>query len=148
MDTNVLTFEALVMVPVANASFGVGGEAREPAETEMGDERCGELIWRREKYAGRLARLREYFDFWETVEPSCSRSLSERSRSCSPGKSELVAEWLSSSVEGGLRGMPGVKPELEPEDVRLWSNGMVERLLVVDGRRTYDRREEPTDFAT
>ena len=44
MDMNVLTLEARVMVPIADASFGVGGEAREPAETDMGDERCGELI--------------------------------------------------------------------------------------------------------
>jgi hypothetical protein len=39
VDMNDLALEARVMVPVANTSFGVGGEAREPTEVDMGDER-------------------------------------------------------------------------------------------------------------
>jgi hypothetical protein len=37
-DINDLTLEVQVMVPVAKASFGVGGEAQEPTEVDIGGE--------------------------------------------------------------------------------------------------------------
>jgi len=43
---------------------------------------------------------------------------------------------------GALRGTPCTCPEDDPDDVRLCNKGTVERLLVPEGRRAYDRPEE------
>lgn len=118
-DMKDLTLEARVTGLPAKASFGVGGDARDPVDVGTGGERCGELIWRREKYAGRLARLRERFVFvGETVS-----SRSDRYWSCSPWKSDPDTDRMSSSMnwaEGALRGTPEPRPpELELDEVRL-----------------------------
>jgi hypothetical protein len=77
------------------ANFGVGGEARLvvfPELVERGGElRWGELTCRREKYAGRLARLRLFLYLEVTVSLSCSEGFSWKGTS--------LMESASSSAE-------------------------------------------------
>lgn len=68
------------------ANFGVGGDGRGLWLTVLPDEgrtcdRCGELIWRSEKYAGRLARLRLLLVLDVTVDLSFSSSRAEMGNS-------------------------------------------------------------------
>lgn len=61
------------------ANFGVGGDGRRLWSTVFPEgggtcDRWGEFIWRSEKYAGRLARLRLFLVFDVTVDLSFSGS--------------------------------------------------------------------------
>lgn len=129
------------------ASLGVGGDGRAtvlPEEEDTGDNRGsfpGEDICSNEKQAGRLTRLRDRLvrpalplsDLFSEVTSlsSVSALLRQGNPKSDKASSSSVDEWEGWGV---LCEVPGPEEE-EVEDMRRWTVGTVDWLLVPDGRR-------------
>ncbi len=156
---------AVVVSTIGWARRGVGGDAELFCRERDSMERAGEPLCergavavetRREKYAGRLARLRRLLPV--TVSGSWPRSSSSlggggRSADLRPRRrserteevtgAEGASEKSSSAEVSGcmLRDTTLLAVMADTEEVRWCSEGIIERWLVVEGRRAYAREE-------